>query len=175
MTQPKSLVERLRAIRSAMCAEAASRIEELERERDHERASVKALRLSNDAAHAECLRLRILLENVKVCLRVDMDAPNRDAEHLRGVARAMLRELDDADADTRAETAESKASRLEEENGRLREALEIIETWKAFPATGKSWHDDPARPMSYGFCYGSNGERDFMRDVARSALRKETT
>ena len=58
------------------------------------------------------------------------------------------------------------------EISRLRTALERIERWYGeFPATGRFW-DDPvnASPMSYSACYGSNGERDFMRSVAREAL-----
>lgn len=52
----------------------------------------------------------------------------------------------------------------------LREALAYIAAWK-LPPTGKFW-DEPenTRPMSYGACFGSNGERDHMREVARRAL-----
>lgn len=54
----------------------------------------------------------------------------------------------------------------------LRAALEKIERWfDEFPETGKMW---PAKQgggkVSYGSAYGSNGERDFMRGVARDAL-----
>jgi len=49
-------------------------------------------------------------------------------------------------------------------------ALRIISNWK-LPDTGKYW-DEPnkQRPMSYSACYGSNGERDHMRQIANSAL-----
>lgn len=51
----------------------------------------------------------------------------------------------------------------------MRKALEKIERWFGeFPPTGKTWDD--GSPMSYGVCYGSNGERDFMRGIAREAL-----
>jgi hypothetical protein len=51
-----------------------------------------------------------------------------------------------------------------------REALEKIHTWIGqFPATGKNWPDSQ-EPVSYGAAYGSNGERDFMRNVAGKAL-----
>lgn len=53
------------------------------------------------------------------------------------------------------------------DNDRLRAALERIERWE-MPATGKKTAD--GRPMSYSFCYGSNGERDYVRRVAREAL-----
>lgn len=51
----------------------------------------------------------------------------------------------------------------------LVEALEQIERWDAFPSTDKTW-EGSGEPVSYGAAFGSNGERDFMRDVARKAL-----
>lgn len=57
----------------------------------------------------------------------------------------------------------------QEENERLRTALEKIERWFGeFPPTGDYWPS--GGEMSYAACYGSNGERDFMRGVARDAL-----
>jgi hypothetical protein len=55
---------------------------------------------------------------------------------------------------------------------RMRAALQRIARWHGeFPATGRHW-DEPenTRPMSYSACYGSNGERDYMRQVALDAL-----
>lgn len=52
------------------------------------------------------------------------------------------------------------------------EALAKIERWFGeFPESGR-FCDEPenTRPMSYGANYGSNGERDFMRAIARAAL-----
>ena len=50
-------------------------------------------------------------------------------------------------------------------------ALRRIQTWFGmFPATGQFWDKDRKDPMSYAACYGSNGERDYMREVAREAL-----
>jgi len=48
-------------------------------------------------------------------------------------------------------------------------ALHQIVRWDGFPATGKTWPESGA-PMSYSACNGSNGERDFMRQVAIDAL-----
>lgn len=62
----------------------------------------------------------------------------------------------------------TRAEAAERENERLRAALWIIEKWDSFPRVR-----DPDRPnatMSYSVTYGSNGERDFMREVARAAL-----
>lgn len=53
-----------------------------------------------------------------------------------------------------------------------RRALEKIERWFGeFPETNRFW-DEPKNkePMSYAACFGSNGERDYMREVARNAL-----
>jgi hypothetical protein len=52
----------------------------------------------------------------------------------------------------------------------LREALEFIERWshESFPRTGRTWED--GSPMSYSAAFGSNGERDYMRGIARTAL-----
>lgn len=62
--------------------------------------------------------------------------------------------------------------RLEEKNAKLTLALKRIEKWQGeFPETGRFW-DEPqnTQPMSYGAAFGSNGERDFMRQIARDAL-----
>ena len=51
----------------------------------------------------------------------------------------------------------------------LREALIVIENWQ-FPSTGQFWDKECTRPISYGACYGSKGERDYIRSVATKAL-----
>lgn len=47
-------------------------------------------------------------------------------------------------------------------------ALRTIERWDWFPDTNRTWDD--GTPMSYSAAYGSNGERDYMRKIARDAL-----
>jgi hypothetical protein len=50
-------------------------------------------------------------------------------------------------------------------------ALRKIEKWSGeFPITAERWPD--GSPVSYAALYGSNGERDFMRGVARAAIAK---
>ncbi len=65
-------------------------------------------------------------------------------------------------------------SQIIAERDRLRAALEAISAWQ-LPATGRFWENTDGsisdRPMSYGVCYGSNGERDYMRGVADAALK----
>jgi hypothetical protein len=59
--------------------------------------------------------------------------------------------------------------------GELEAALQWIERWFGeFPETGEFW-PGTERPMSYAACYGSNGERDYMRSIARAALRQTDT
>lgn len=50
---------------------------------------------------------------------------------------------------------------------KLREALRKIAEWE-LPPTGDTWPG--GSPVSYGAKYGSNGERDYMRELARAAL-----
>lgn len=69
--------------------------------------------------------------------------------------------------------AVSKIAVLVEENETMRQALQRIERWHGeFPETGRYW-DEPnnAEPMSYIACFGSNGERDYMRLIASNALK----
>lgn len=52
---------------------------------------------------------------------------------------------------------------------RLRAALERVAQWHGeFPETGEVWPD--GTPVSYRAQHGYDGERDFMRAVARAAL-----
>ncbi len=66
----------------------------------------------------------------------------------------------------RADEAEEA---IRNDNARYRAALTRIAKWFGeFPGTGK-YHADGV-PMSFSYCYGSNGERDFMRGIAQDAL-----
>ncbi len=54
---------------------------------------------------------------------------------------------------------------------KMAEALRTIAEWRGkFPPTDRFWDEEKTRPMSYAAAYGSNGERDYMRMVARTAL-----
>lgn len=59
---------------------------------------------------------------------------------------------------------------LPAQGGAVRAALEQIERWDGFPETGEFWDREKTQPISYGAQFGSNGERDFMREIARKAL-----
>lgn len=59
----------------------------------------------------------------------------------------------------------------EEREQRLQDALQRIAKWVGeFPETGRFWDKEKTEPMSYSACWGSNGEREFMRKVAQDAL-----
>lgn len=74
------------------------------------------------------------------------------------------------DLNSKGDIATELAAR-DMEIDRLRKALSIVADW-SLPDTGKRWED--GEPMSYGACYGSNGERDYMKDVAAFALGRIT-
>lgn len=61
----------------------------------------------------------------------------------------------------------------DDELNRLRTALERIARWHGeFPDTGAFWDKEKTRPVSFGSEYGSNGERDYMRQLAVDALKE---
>lgn len=70
--------------------------------------------------------------------------------------------------------AEAGAIQAVAEVEQLRRALTVVAEWKpeTFPRVPD--RDDPTKTYSYSFAYGSNGERDFMRDVAQKALDSTT-
>lgn len=47
--------------------------------------------------------------------------------------------------------------------------LRKISDWQ-MPETGEFWNDDPQKPMSYAACWGSNGERDYVKGIAQAAI-----
>jgi hypothetical protein len=54
---------------------------------------------------------------------------------------------------------------------KMESALKKIEKWfDEFPDSG-AFLDDGS-PMPYGSAFGSNGERDYMRMIARDALKE---
>ena len=53
---------------------------------------------------------------------------------------------------------------------RLTATLQFIEAWQL----PRVWSEKDHRSHTYAYEYGSNGERDYMRNVAAWALRDET-
>jgi len=50
-------------------------------------------------------------------------------------------------------------------------ALARIMRWHGeFPETGEFFDEEKTRKMSYSACFGSNGERDYMRAIAKTAV-----
>jgi len=54
----------------------------------------------------------------------------------------------------------------------MERALLEIAKWDDLPETGEYWDDDKTRPMSYCSWYGTNGERDYHRKLARQVLKE---
>jgi len=143
-------------------------IEDFER-----RCDIESQALYNMADEKTKLRdaLRLLLER--------NDALKEENERLKAERDALFTaskcECGADEACRNMVTAIARAEKAEAEVKRMREALEKIEKWFGdFPETGKFWDDEKTRPMSYSACYGSNGERDYMRSVAREALKGKT-
>ncbi len=55
------------------------------------------------------------------------------------------------------------------EKRKMRTALTKIVNWE-LPETGQFVDPEKTCPASYGFLYGSNGEREYMRKIASDAL-----
>lgn len=56
-------------------------------------------------------------------------------------------------------------------NACLLKTLKRIEKWVGeFPSTNRFWDEEETLPMSYAAVHRSNGERDFMRNVAAQAF-----
>lgn len=133
--------------------------ERLLRERDE-------LRLSLQDINGDRAVLRELLQNAKA-----------ERDELKAEVTQMAQFIASKDKQLQAagfgcvEEALSRLDRLRAENAEQRAALERIERWFGeFPETGRTWDD--GSPMSYAAVYGSNGERDFMREIARDAIAK---
>ena len=61
--------------------------------------------------------------------------------------------------------------KLEADNLRYKTALERIAKW--FDEFPRVTDEKNGTTMSYGAAYGSNGERDYMRQIATEALEKK--
>lgn len=136
-----------------------------------------------DDIAAECKRTHELLHSAHDIIRRDA-AKIEAKDHQLRAAKTIIAGLEEqalhqsrefallktASADVAGER-EANAL-LTSEVEALRAALEKIEAWHtALPPTGK-FHSDGSE-MSFGWCFGSNGEREIMREIARAALRQE--
>ena len=65
-------------------------------------------------------------------------------------------------------TYDEALKNLVREHATMKAALQRIERWFGeFPDVP----GQDGKPVSYGYARGSNGERDFMREIAREALK----
>lgn len=99
--------------------------------------------------------------------------PERLAEMRAAIELAISGEWDVLDAlDLQFSTAIALIDALEaarKEIAGLREGLVKIEAWK-MPETDQFWDKERTSRMSYSALHGSNGERDFIRAIARNLL-----
>lgn len=65
--------------------------------------------------------------------------------------------------------AEAQAVNTSESYERMRRALTIIANW-TLPETGEYWDKERTRPVSYEAEHGSNGVRDYMKNLAAQTL-----
>lgn len=101
---------------------------------------------------------------------LDKEGDGFDIHHPDGnTTDAVIQGLYDAKRSGNLTELREAAARLRS----MEEALAKIERWFGeFPETGRVWPGGGG-PMSYGAAFGSNGERDFMRAIARAALSGE--
>lgn len=90
----------------------------------------------------------------------ERDTLKKDVEFLRGKINEIEKE--------HRENGHARL-KVEEANKELIAVLEKISNWR-LPETDIKWAD--GTPMSFGAAYGSNGERDYIKSLAASALLK---
>lgn len=88
------------------------------------------------------------------------DAVKRAVQRLTGATNAFSGEF--------AEELRGHVGTLSQRVELLEAALKRIAAWDNFPRVPD--RENPGETISYGYAYGSNGERDYMRKVARDAL-----
>ncbi len=106
----------------------------------------------------------------KETLQASHDALVRNLEMAAKERDAMAAKLKELEGQAeRYKVLLSNSDHTQPMNSRMLAALRRIERWFGeFPPTGQQWDD--GSPKSYFACYGSNGERDYMRSVARDAI-----
>lgn len=63
------------------------------------------------------------------------------------------------------------SSLIEEHAKELVEALERISKWE-LPSTQKFWDEEKTKPISYEANFGSNGVREYIKNIAEQVLFK---
>ena len=104
---------------------------------------------------------------IAACNPKAMTAVLSQLAELRAEVERLKADLNDA-----KELADSEGSRAVAYLRRARKAeaaLQVIARWD-LPPTGKFWDEEKTRPTSYEAEYGSNGARDYMRNLAIAAL-----
>lgn len=100
-----------------------------------------------------------------------IDELARDVEELKALRNGLVNYL--SEQDSQFDVLKDDILNIE----RYKNALKRVEEW-VMPETGKFYDDNGKKiPLSYSYCYGSNGERDYIKNIARNALygKKEST
>lgn len=142
-----------------------------------ERTSLRLALQANVDLAAESERLQdVLLRNGFV--QCDIAACNCGSWHARFGYPERITEIKDALQEAGHPVCNDNGNLISKalaglvgERDSLRAALEDIAEWR-LPATGEFWDGDPNRPISYTSNYGSLGAEDFIRSVARAALKE---
>lgn len=102
----------------------------------------------------------------------------REAQRLRDELAKVNNEFGSATADW--PDAWHRVAQLKQQCGeeyretlRLRKALTQIAKWE-LPSTGEFWDRDSEEPVSYEAKHGSNGARNYIRNIAQEALTRGT-
>jgi hypothetical protein len=109
----------------------------------------------------------------------DTDEPGYECQFARGLEQKLAQMTEERDTwRQRFLETSMKLGRSSVKLALAHDALERIVKWKLPPATYKDWsevdkgHADIPReiPCTFSFAYGTNGERDYFRKIAREAL-----
>lgn len=175
VTDTKALEARLREHYEALCGpdylQAADTIAAL-RQKAAERDRLFARLDTTGTGDAEPADIKTALKNIDamegaICgLRQRLERGGRAMSDWQAKCQVLEMQLT---------AARATIASLQGELERKTAALTKIEKWFGeFPPTGEFWPKTDGtisdRPMSYGACFGSNGERDYMRSVARAPL-----
>ena len=125
-------------------------------------SDLKTKNLQDDFAQQKIANTILAEQNINCCNRIiELKNELRQCKELANIQNKRWAE--------RNEILQSDLKQFKEDNKEFLEALEKIMKWE-LPETNEFWDEDKKRPMSYESCYGSNGARDYIKNIAYSAI-----